>query len=279
MAAHVEAIRSARTYASSRPLLAYWHLLSLDAATVAVVWCVAFARAAGVHLPATSPLALGAIAWILYVSDRLLDVRRGEWLRLRERHWVHARHRRWLVAPLVAAAFFLTWVVVRQMPAAVLRADCVLGCAALLYFARVHLGPHFALPPLAAPWKELTVGTIFALAVAIPALACSLHPWALALPVAEFAALCFLNCLLIEEAETSTDSQWTAAALVALALLCFLTLLLPGAERWLPPCIGGSAGGLRLLGSYRRRLSPLNFRIAADAALLTPLLLLPWLRV
>ena len=55
--------------------LALWHLLSLDAPSVATVWTIAIAHAAGVDLPWTSAAAMFIAVWILYAADRLLDAR------------------------------------------------------------------------------------------------------------------------------------------------------------------------------------------------------------
>lgn len=56
-------------------LLRYWHLSSLDAPTVAVVWSLGFAWAAGVRLPVWIPILLALVAWAVYIGDRLLDAR------------------------------------------------------------------------------------------------------------------------------------------------------------------------------------------------------------
>jgi hypothetical protein len=56
-------------------LLRLWHLMSLDAPTVAVIWSLSFAWAAGVHLPRWIPVLLALGTWAVYVGDRLLDTR------------------------------------------------------------------------------------------------------------------------------------------------------------------------------------------------------------
>ena len=72
-----------------------WHLLSLDAPTVAVIWALLLARVAGVR-PAPAGLSvLGVGTWLVYVADRTLDGLAGrETTRLRERHLFYARRRR-----------------------------------------------------------------------------------------------------------------------------------------------------------------------------------------
>lgn len=75
-----------------------WHLLSLDAPTVAAAWSLGFAKAAGVRLPAWVPLLLALVTWVVYIGDRLLDARtalRTEQVhQLRQRHLFHWQHRR-----------------------------------------------------------------------------------------------------------------------------------------------------------------------------------------
>jgi hypothetical protein len=44
-------------------LLRLWHLSSLDAPTVAAVWSLGFAKAAGVRLPEWGPVLLILVTW------------------------------------------------------------------------------------------------------------------------------------------------------------------------------------------------------------------------
>lgn len=52
-----------------------WHLSSLDAPTVAVVWSLGFGWAAGVRLPFWVPVLIALGTWAVYIGDRLLDAR------------------------------------------------------------------------------------------------------------------------------------------------------------------------------------------------------------
>ena len=86
-------LRQAHCLAKAPAVLRLWHLTSLDAPTVAVVWTLAFARATGVQLPTWVPLLIALGTWTVYVGDRLLDARSGlrscSFNRLRERHFFH----------------------------------------------------------------------------------------------------------------------------------------------------------------------------------------------
>ena len=67
--------RQASFRRGTRSLLTHWHLLSLDAPTVATVWTLYIASAAHLHLPLRLPVAMFSSVWLLYAVDRLLDSR------------------------------------------------------------------------------------------------------------------------------------------------------------------------------------------------------------
>jgi len=270
----------------------YWHLLSLDAPTVAVLWAWSFERAAGVRISVSALAVLGLGTWLIYVADRLLDARASRsatvtGTELRERHFFHARHCATLLAVAGPATAVLLWLIAR-MPGIDRRDDAILFAAAMLYFA----GVHFALPR-ARRWfsREITVGIVFALATAVPAwsqTARSRLP--MALLVLLFAALCCLNTIAIEVWEQSRSSRRfsisLAACMLALcaAALAFSSGLRDAADGVLILCAGLSAVVLLSLDALHRRRSTedaapedsarwlLLLRVAADAALLTPLL-------
>ena len=97
-------------------LLRYWHLLSLDAPTVAALWCWAFRRATRLPLAPWLPLALAMGTWLFYVADRLLDAQLSPEAALRERHRFHDRHRGWFlaIAALVALALAFGFSVIAE---------------------------------------------------------------------------------------------------------------------------------------------------------------------
>lgn len=258
----------------------YWHLLSLDAPTVAALWAWFFGRWLRLPLPplAVPLLALGT--WLFYVADRLLDSRAAALPQ--ERHRFHRRHRRaFLTAALPAAALLAvsSW---RWLPWAELRAYAVLGVVGLLYLLWVHRRREA--PPAAAA-KATAVAAVFALATAVPAWAAAgpQRP-ELALGVALFAGACWLNCFAInvwEGAERptgaptggATGGRGAAVAWAAAALALAAAGALPR-----PPALAVLLAALLFLALHagRRRLSALHLRIAADAALLTPLFWLRW---
>jgi hypothetical protein len=211
--------------------LALWHLASLDAPTVAVVWSLAFAWAVPVHLSGRVLLVLALATWCAYVSDRILDARvlvaqvvgprlsdgrvagartgadLSTWPALRERHYFHWRHRRFFVPLAVVAACAAGILALTLLPSFVRERGSILAAAALAYFSGVHAAQwlgrrRHSLPRLVS--KEFLVAVLFSAGCILPAWA-SLHASATQefLPswfwIAGifFATIAWLNCRLI----------------------------------------------------------------------------------
>ena len=292
--------------------LALWHLLSLDAPTVAALWTLFLARASGVHLPIAAPAAMALAVWILYAADRILDARilDGRLLDARSnrsathssdleaRHYFHHCHRRAFLIGIAFTAALLATLLPRLDPTA-LRLYLAEGVLLAAWFLILHATPSAHRLP-----KEIAVGLFFSAAVFIPtiarapALRPSLVPAAILL-----AALCSLNCLFIYKWEhTDAKREHPSRSLVtpnaklahattrlALAHLSALTITLAIAAaalallhtatpRPIPAAIALSTVFLLALDRSCTHLVPTHLRAAADLALLTPLLLLPFTR-
>jgi hypothetical protein len=287
-----------------------WHLFSLDAPTVAVVWCwfwgavfhIGFSR---VTLPI---LAMGT--WIVYVADRLLDgYSTADTACLRDRHWFYLRHRKLFTLACLLVAAPLAWLILKDAQTEVRWGDIALCLLGLAYFFLVHARSTHSSKQAPQPWpvpKELAVGFLFAAACALPAWLRASHPPAMLLTgTLGFSALCSLNCVAIQTWEDQEAAQevvhsilsrknarlgshpWTtflgrhlaawSVLLMGIGIVGIVTA--PNQTLALPwAAIAASAGVFRLLLHWRRSLSALTLRIAADAALLTPLLLWPLLR-
>jgi hypothetical protein len=280
--------------------LDYWHLLSLDAPTVAVAWTIGFAAALHVQLPVLGPVMLALATWLLYVADRLLDAQRpahpGS---LQLRHHFHQWHRRSLLTVAAVIVPLLVWLIATRLEAAPLREDLVLAGCSLVYLLCVHfpLG-CFARARIRLP-KEMIVGIIFAAACVIPTW--SRVPLArpfLLPPLCLFAALCWINCVAIEFWESTgknfahlpRSTRWVGRHFSAVAgmiggLAVVTTPLLlasAGGRRYtglliLYPAVTVSCGALVWLHRRRQEIEPLRLRAAADAILLSPVFLLPML--
>jgi hypothetical protein len=221
--------------------LALWHLFSLDAPTVAVIWSLAFARVAHVPLSGRVLLVLALVTWCAYVSDRILDARvlgaqtlgprlsdgrapatraRTElsmWPALRERHYFHWRNRR-LFVPLALAAASVAGVVLLTLPFSFVREPgSILAAAALAYFSGVHAAPwlerrRLSLPKLVS--KEFLVAVLFTAGCILPAWSRLrtagvqefLFTWLWICGI-YFAALAWLNCRCIATWEAKTTAR------------------------------------------------------------------------
>ena len=263
-------------------LAAWWHLLSLDAPTVAALWAWFFARAMHLHLPPLQAFRLALATWLLYVGDRILDglhPRHGE--PLRERHHFHARHRTAFLAVASLLLLLLVWSVVTGMRPVALHDNLLLGLFTFLYLIAVHRR-NTSTNPIRLP-KEVAVAILFAAATAVPAwsrLEARLGKEQLAPAVIFFAGLCWVNCVGIEKWEAGHAHVVTHWAGVHLRSIVTMIAVFSLAAALLAPSRGLmavylaallSCGLLFALDARSAHFSPLHLRIAADAALLTPL--------
>jgi hypothetical protein len=300
----IESPASAMSRKFDAPLpLAWWHLTSLDAPTVAVVWTLAFAWTAQVALPPWVPTLLALTAWSVYIADRLLDVRSAKLTnqlhRLRLRHHFHWQNRCILFPLALVAACAAAFVVLNFMPMVARMRNSVLAAAALVYFSGVH-SPR-KLPPLLSRIfsKESMVAVLFTAACALPALSRAFGLisaqsasalWPLYSMTFFFTLLAWLNCHAIECWESSGETsrveprpgklsqskvfnQAILLTLIGLVLAAMLAVIQPRSAALV---LAGTASAalLALLDRYRNRLTPLALRATADLVLLTPLALL-----
>jgi hypothetical protein len=282
-------------------LFEWWHLLSLDAPTIAALWAWTFAGVAHVSLPFHAPLLLALGTWLLYVADRILDgIRLPASAHLRKRHYFHARHRSAFLTAATVVGCILVWLILTRMSSRVRGEDAVLLVIAMSYFVFIHVpdGPEWR----TRNWfpKELAVGIIFAAATAAPAWSRTHEAHTTLMPaVLLFAALCWMNCVAIETWEhssiaTHTDAlephvttRFLGSRLPAASLIIALAGLITALYAFLhfqialaACCIAALSSALlfRALDSARRSMSSMQLRIAVDAALLTPLFVLPFIR-
>ena len=265
--------------------LALWHLLSLDAPTVATLWTCFIARATHTQLSPELPIAMFLAVWLLYAADRLLDTRHLDspidrrTTELEARHLFHFRHRRVFLAVMPVAALALAGLLPNLLTATI-HLYLVEGVLLAGWFVLVHT-THSRLP------KELVVGLYFAAATFTPTLVRRPQaPTVLLLDAALFATLCTLNCVFIHFWQ-DTDSnkfpspQYLPLLIRSTCLLAFasLAMLSPFSSIWpIPAAIFVACVLLLALHARRHTLSRTHLRAAADLALLTPILLLPFTR-
>jgi hypothetical protein len=271
----------------------WWHLLSLDAPTVAIVWSWAFAHAFHIQLPWFAPVTLGLGTWCVYVADRLLDGwRKKPGRQLRERHLFYARHRKLFVAALITAAVPLTYLIFMRVAIIVRFDDVLLAVLGLVYFVLIHQrGDRNKFDGSAWLPKEMAVGILFAIATTVPIWP-RLHgeeSWMM-VSLVLFASVCWWNCVAIQVWEDGLVAdarsvepmhrltvwigrklQFFAATLVIVSASVAIMAPTTGIRILLAAC---SSSGLLflMLSRYSFKLHSRTLRVAADLALLTPLL-------
>lgn len=258
--------------ARSIPVL--WHLTSLDAPLIAALWCWLLAWRMHLSLDLLKVAALALAVWMLYAGDRLLDAVRNTGP-LEERHRFHRQHWRIFCGIFLFTTPLLLWLI-SCLPAALKNAWLLLALPLALYFVLIHL-TKLHLP------KELIVAIFFAAACAMPT-AIEVGWLPVLRPTLLFGLMCWANCIAIarweRDARAHAMTLWGAQHLrgvcvmvaVVAATIFFhdssaivaLACLLAAATLWFADTRLGDAGSLRL-------------RVLADAALLTPLLILPLL--
>lgn len=292
MAIATSARRSTHTIpTTSANLLHLWHLLSLDAPTVATLWTCFIARTAHIQLPLASALAMFLAVWTLYAADRLLDSRQLvsnplHTHNLEPRHLFHHRHATAFLTAILLSSIALAAILPR-IPTEALHLYLILGSFLVAYFVLIHATSSSRRLP-----KEFAVGLFFAAATFIqtvarrPDLRLPLIPPALLL-----ATLCSLNCLFIYAWEHSPhDTHQTAhlttrlalrnlPLLATIAILIGLTLTLFDHSAPWPIAAACTLSIALLLTLHIRRneIPATTLRATADLALLTPALLLPFL--
>ncbi len=265
--------------------LQLWHLASLDAPAVAVVWALAFAWAMDVHLAPWAPLLLACGTWTVYVGDRLLDAHRAirtqNFCALRERHNFHWRHRRWFIPVACATAAISGALIAGRMPAVVRDRNSVLAAATLVYFSGVHSIAHLPgwlrkLVSRRILSKEFLVGLLFTAGSVAPVIA-RVHvvDWPFCACFAIFALLAWTNCFAIENWESSRIQNGVMLRATMLGVVAIAVSVVFAVLNWrisaLLCCAAGSALLLALLSRKRATVSPLTLRALADLVLLTPL--------
>jgi hypothetical protein len=236
------------------------------------LWQVFFIRCFRGKFEVLPAVLLGASVWLIYTADRVLDTfhestLQGAWDR--PRHAFYRRNRR-RVAPVWAVVLTLcAWLAWTALPEVLFETGVALASAVAVYFALVHARRR----ALRAGSKEAAVAVIFALGTTLQAWPRVQVP-SDALAILLFSALCWINCVAIEDWEHGVPARCGAVFAAVLVALAAAVLL-----RDHRPILGSaetaSALGLMILDRTRGRLSPDAARVLADVALLSPVLFLP----
>jgi hypothetical protein len=242
---------------------------------------------------------MAVAVWMLYAADRLMDARLMDAVpseNLEARHYFHHRHRTAFLTGILLASIALA-VLLPRIEAAALHLYLILGGLLVGYFILIHAIPSTSSRKVAHRLpKEIAVGIFFSAAVFIPTVARRPDLRFTLLPVALlFATLCSLNCLFIyawEHLNPSHHHPPHATTRVALRNLPLLAMSIPAVAAvilclnkihqtpWpIPTACAISAILLLLLHHRRHNIAPITLRATADLALLTPIILLPFLHL
>lgn len=251
------------------PLWLWPNVLSLDAPIVAVLWQALFAR--GFHVP-LSPwpmLVLAATVWLIYSADRVLDAKRG--LSDSLRHRFYQRHWRFIVALWTLVIPATAWLALEHFPRVLFERGLLLLGLVGAYLVTVHVFDKTVFQTL---WfKETAVGVLFALGVSVTTWS-EIRTPADAVALTLFAALCTINCVAIERAESEQRESEHAVLSGAITIALFASALLLIRRPILAEAEIVSAAALLLLNHARLGLSRNALRVLADVTLLSPLLFL-----
>jgi hypothetical protein len=246
------------------------NLLSLDAPLVAVLWQTLFLRCLGAPVRWLPAAVLFLAVWLIYVADRMLDTYRLH--SPAARHLFYRRHFRPVLAVWCCVLPAAAILAAGGLTSLVLVRGFGMLAAVGVYLCVVH-ALHSDAPRTGL--KETAVALLFALGTSLTAWD-FIHTWSDALTIVLFSALCWLNCVAIEQWEAGPD-EWRVGRIAAFVALVGLVLL----HRHRPILASAEAMSLlalTLLDRFHKRLSKDALRVLADAALLSPLLFLPALR-
>lgn len=283
----------------SKPWWMWPNLLSLDAPLVAVAWLYMFTHAWQVnYLEWEAYLALGLGVWVIYVLDRLIDLR----LRdpgdpaLEERHRFHAKYRGFFLAGVVAACATVIWFVFKALPVELLISYSGPAVGLVVAFFLLVIGSRRdgEVPYLRNAIAGLAFGYGTAMMAHTRVPSQGMFSMLFSREMIAFAVLCVLNITAIhlwEHSRRSDDPETKAADELSLTLP--LTILAGAALLFAyfdnPGMFGRGVGGekvparpffyavlisaalLQILNRTRRRFSLDALRVLADAALVVPL--------
>lgn len=249
---------------SRTPVWMWMNLLSLDAPIVALVWQDFLARCYPSLLRPAGRWVLGLTVWIIYIADRLIDVRGPAAANEAARHRFCREKRGLAKALLTTLVLGDLFIAQRWLRPAVLSNGILIGAGVACYLA------VFAFWRMAAVirWKRLCAALLFTAGIFLVAWTGTANPWrVLTEPAVAFCALCLGNMMLIEWRERGRCAERGWIWMVLLALVCAS----PQHARWYTG-VAAAALGLAALDLYGRNLSREALPVLADLLLFTPLL-------
>lgn len=239
--------------------------LSLDAVLVVVLWALALGLLGTGQVDGTAVLILGLATWLVYVGDRLLDVRRGT--KVSARHRFYARYAGrfavgWGIGFVVTFYVAISGLHLRQFE----FASCV-AVAVFVYWAVVCAIRSKGLRLL---FKRLLVPIILSAGVGVMTEAWRSREALVCLGLLFLGASLNLCLISIEETRFESGVYARALGISSLWLMCVLALLGILLIPWSVPLSGAALYGALAFGVLRRRLlqrSVKGVRMWSDAIL------------
>jgi 4-hydroxybenzoate polyprenyltransferase len=180
------------------------NLLSLDVAFGAMITALFFSKQLLAPVRAYGIAALGLTVWVIYTTDRLMDVRHLTEPAFSERHRFHQKYSKPLWVAIAVAVLIVCVLIIFIRPS-VIVGGLILAPVILIYL----------LLQKKLPIKEFTVAVLYTLGVLLPAWP---ESWQLIVPAAGLIAQLFLialtNLLLFAWFECDVDSKMGQASLV-----------------------------------------------------------------
>ncbi|QOY90818.1 hypothetical protein [Paludibaculum fermentans] len=240
---------------------------------MAVLWQALVARYYSLPLRPVAHVVLFLTVWAIYLSDRLLDVRKPATSPESPRHLFYRRHRSFGLVLLVLVLVFDSALCLFELRPAVRHAGWLALAGVLLYLGLVHLFHLQALFP-----KQFVAAILFGLGTFVAPWALSPDPRRLLIPWLFFVVLCLGNLVAIEGWEWRDLNAGEPPQAVTRVLQEWLRLWMPAAgvvalgfagQRYFQ-AVAASAAGITAISLYEHRISLDLRRVLVDAALLTP---------
>jgi hypothetical protein len=245
----------------SHPIWLWMHLLSLDAPLIALIWQDFLARCYSTPLTIAGRCVLGLTVWVIYIADRMLDVRGPSTGNEPRHHRFYRAHRRTFVLLLTTLVVINILVIVEWLRPQVFIHGLVVAGLSLAYLAAfTGAGSRRTI------WKKSAAAMLFSAGVCVVASTSNAHP--IVLPWFSFAVLLGGNLALIELWKRCRTTSWARYAMPVFALLCAAF----GRSPWYI-AVALSAVALAAVSRCESKVPPEARRVLADLALFTPLLL------
>ena len=242
------------------PFWLWPNVLSLDAPFVAVAWQALLSSVSGTPLRPVGRAILFLAVWLIYIVDRLLDVRRPAVVSEAARHRFYRSHGRGMTVLAVLISLVTAFLITLDLNPAVLRTGFITFVSVCLYFVMLHgTGARFP--------KEVSVALLFTMGTFLVAFARSHVPLSLLPLAAPFFVMCLANLVAIEHWEGRTVQWLDHTYLFWVLPLVLCPLIWPGP--W-SAAIALSSGALAALYIVGDRLGMGSRRAIVDVVLFVP---------